>query len=590
MTWIEKEKILRVGGILLLMVLFSTFAYAATSIELTTGNFINVFGNLNLSGNNLVNAGNVSIRGNLSVDGNVSVDGSTLFVDATSNNVGIGTTSPNYLLQTASGTDGRSVNLSNVLYVNGSSGNVRIMNTSGSKKLEFNLTGLEVIGSDNSQLKLTRHFNTGQYVVIGEGGADFTLRSFSSGTHSQFSFISDTGTASLTRLFIDSSGNVGIGTTGPAATLHSNGTFIHSSVTNSTTAFQVKSKEGSTIFDVDTTNGNVGIGTTSPSARLAIHKDGPGNLSMLKLGADTTVNHGDLNQIEFWSKGPLDGSNVERARIALETFGAGTNGGSLTFWTATGAGAVIEKMRIDKDGNVGIGTTGPAATLQINGAGDYIDTAANRIYPLELHSTDNTNFSLLFGIEDGSPGFGWIQAGNPEFNRPNLVLQPEGGETDAFVGIGTKGPETTFHVNRSTDGVAIRVQDSDNFKCDINPGSGADWSCTSDAHLKKNVRDLDSSLDKIMGLKIRKFELVPNNKTSIGFVAQEVHEVIPEMVDTKEQDNWKISTGPLIPIMVKAIQEQQEQITELKTGKPKEAQQILNRITEVNGSIILRLG
>src|SRR3989338_2923946 len=94
MTWIEKEKILRVGGILLLMVLFSTFAYAATSIELTTGNFINVFGNLNLSGNNLVNAGNVSIRGNLSVDGNVSVDGSTFFVDATSNNVGIGTTSP----------------------------------------------------------------------------------------------------------------------------------------------------------------------------------------------------------------------------------------------------------------------------------------------------------------------------------------------------------------------------------------------------------------------------------------------------------------------------------------------------------------
>src|SRR3989338_10511999 len=103
----KREMILVIG---LMLILSSMFAYAATSIELTTGNFINVFGNLNLSGNNLVNAGNVSIRGNLSVVGNVSVDGSTLFVDATSNNVGIGTTSPNYLLQTASGTDGRSVN------------------------------------------------------------------------------------------------------------------------------------------------------------------------------------------------------------------------------------------------------------------------------------------------------------------------------------------------------------------------------------------------------------------------------------------------------------------------------------------------
>src|SRR3990167_6478339 len=85
------EMILVIG---VMLILFSTITYAATSIELTTGNFINVFGNLNLSGNNLVNAGNVSIKGNLSVDGNVSVDGTTFFVDATSNNVGIGTASP----------------------------------------------------------------------------------------------------------------------------------------------------------------------------------------------------------------------------------------------------------------------------------------------------------------------------------------------------------------------------------------------------------------------------------------------------------------------------------------------------------------
>ena len=85
------NRILIIG---LIFILSSMLAYAATSIELTTGNFINVFGNLNLSGNNLVNAGNVSIKGNLSVDGNVSLDGSTLFVDSLANRVGIGTVTP----------------------------------------------------------------------------------------------------------------------------------------------------------------------------------------------------------------------------------------------------------------------------------------------------------------------------------------------------------------------------------------------------------------------------------------------------------------------------------------------------------------
>src|SRR3989338_8167326 len=83
---IGTEKRFLIIGVML--ILSSMLAYGATSIELTTGNFINVFGNLNLSGNNLINAGNVS------VDGNLSVDGSTLFVDSLGNRVGIGTTSP----------------------------------------------------------------------------------------------------------------------------------------------------------------------------------------------------------------------------------------------------------------------------------------------------------------------------------------------------------------------------------------------------------------------------------------------------------------------------------------------------------------
>src|SRR3989338_6680715 len=88
------KNIISVFSLLLIILILTTSAFAATSIELTTANWINVFGNLNLSGNNLINAGNVSIKGNLSVDGNVSIDGNTLFVDATGNRVGVGTALP----------------------------------------------------------------------------------------------------------------------------------------------------------------------------------------------------------------------------------------------------------------------------------------------------------------------------------------------------------------------------------------------------------------------------------------------------------------------------------------------------------------
>jgi len=110
-----KGKILRVGEIILLMILFSTLSYAATSIELTTGNFINVFGNLNLSGNNLINAGNVSVKGNLSVAGNLSVGNNVLFVDSTNGRVGIGTTAPGQKLQVVG-----NANITSDLFVIGS--------------------------------------------------------------------------------------------------------------------------------------------------------------------------------------------------------------------------------------------------------------------------------------------------------------------------------------------------------------------------------------------------------------------------------------------------------------------------------------
>src|SRR3989338_3586467 len=109
---------------------------------------VNISGTLNVSGRvsfpNLANCNTVDTDANGVLSCGTDEGGSGSLSNSTSWNrtstnvilantddfVGIGTTSPNYLLQVASGTDGRSVNLSNVLYVNGTSGNVAIGTTS----------------------------------------------------------------------------------------------------------------------------------------------------------------------------------------------------------------------------------------------------------------------------------------------------------------------------------------------------------------------------------------------------------------------------------------------------------------------------
>ncbi len=96
----------------------------------------------------------------------------------------------------------------------------------------------------------------------------------------------------------------------------------------------------------------------------------------------------------------------------------------------------------------------------------------------------------------------------------------------------------------------------------------------SDVSTKENIRDLDKGLDCILSLKPRRFDFIEgwgaNRKNVMGFIAQECEEVVPEIVDETEfnkdtgEKKKTIGTSDLIPVLVKAIQEQQKQIEKLE--------------------------
>jgi hypothetical protein len=99
-------------------------------------------------------------------------------------------------------------------------------------------------------------------------------------------------------------------------------------------------------------------------------------------------------------------------------------------------------------------------------------------------------------------------------------------------------------------------------------------SAISDQRLKENVKDLDVGLNEIMQLKPRTFDWKEGKGKDIkgdrGFIAQEFEQIFPDLIDEwkdeppEGEDPYKSVRQDLIPVLVKAIQEQQTIINDLK--------------------------
>ena len=93
---------------------------------------------------------------------------------------------------------------------------------------------------------------------------------------------------------------------------------------------------------------------------------------------------------------------------------------------------------------------------------------------------------------------------------------------------------------------------------------------TSDARLKENVRDLEGSLDKTLKLRGVKFDWIDESKSkdNLGFIAQEVEEVIPEVVkditNIDGEEHKVVNYQAVVPVLVEAIKELKAEIDELR--------------------------
>jgi len=243
------------------------------------------------------------------------------------------------------------------------------------------------------------------------------------------------------------------------------------------------------------------------------------------------------------------------------------------------------RMTITSGGNVGIGTSSPAALLDVNGVAYFRNSGG--IYSDLLTAYSGGDVGIIYGasgnliIKGGSGATERMRitsGGNISINSTvnggklyvvgdagaySCNLQGSGTTGQSYgmiINAGTNSSDYSFYVRNAAQGSPYIYIRGDGYLYSASAWSG------SDRRLKENIVDLDNGLNKVLELKARKFDFIDGFKNQYGFIAQELQEVIPDAVSVFDEEKKMLAVKMdfIVPHLVKAIQEQQAQIEELK--------------------------
>ena len=233
------------------------------------------------------------------------------------------------------------------------------------------------------------------------------------------------------------------------------------------------------------------------------------------------------------------------ALSGITTITAGTGSSSIGGVTLSNGyvaiGATVGTYTLDVTGTIRVTSTSLAATAPDGGANHGLMFTSTK-----TPDSGKTAYSMALGVDSGT-GYGYINAAGNNIIQP-LLLQSRGG------GVG---------INRTT---------APSYELDVSGTIRAttDVTVTSDVRSKTNIDTIINALSKVNSMRGVSYTLKTDPSVrKIGVIAQEIEQIIPEVVstDASPEQNKAVAYGNITAVLIEAIKELTQRLEVLEKMK-----------------------